>query len=510
MKENRKESFLVRAGRKIPALKDAVKAAEKKKRRSESSPRNGARGGREPYHPEVYAEEYLTLSHEKERMYTLRFFNDRWYTYRNGVWRVWQENDVKGDVTKFLQQRSGIARVSSSLINDVFVNLKSHRLSGMDSLQYRIPCILPDGESAAEWMPMRNQAINIRAIAESIRKGGNPPPSAFRAHSPSLFITYGLGYDYDPAAICPKWKTFLSEVQPDAWHRRLLQMLAGLLLTPDTSRQVAFFLEGDGGTGKSVFLNVLQAMLGEENCSCVPPSSFGKRFALAALTEKLANIVGELPVEEGFTKIADIETTFKMIATGDRIRTERKYKNDDGTGLPAIARLVIATNKVPQFTDRSDGVWDRIRIIPFNQRFRNTPRQNPHLAEELISSELPGVLNWAIHGLAELQKIPAGFPESPEGEARKNELREGSDHEKAFLLENVEMSPPGSSDNWISSDWLYRKFSDWMESQGYRALGAANFSAAVKRIFPKAIQDRKNAETGKIRIWRNIKEKREL
>ena len=57
-------------------------------------------------------------------------------------------------------------------------------------------------------------------------------------------------------------KKYLEGVQPEPENKRMLQMMAGLLLLPDTSYNVAFFLYGQGGTGKTVFTQGFAAGLG--------------------------------------------------------------------------------------------------------------------------------------------------------------------------------------------------------------------------------------------------------
>ena len=274
-------------------------------------------------------------------------------------------------------------------------------------------------------------------------------------------------------------------------------MLAGLALVPDCRYNVGFFLFGAAGTGKSVFVNVLTALVGAENCCNIPLARLADRFGLASLTEKLLNIVGELPQMPESGRSADVEGFFKAITSGDEIPVERKGK--DGYKARAIARMVFATNTMPFFTDRSAGVWDRVRIIPFNHVFRGTAQQNPNLSSELLA-ELPGVFNWALRGLAKLRTLQT-FPECPEGEVLKAEHRDGCDHERAFLLEYTEAAPG----NWVSTDKLYKQYREWVENNGYRPVGAANFKRAVKLVYPRSYEDRKQTQDRKIAILQNIR-----
>jgi len=481
-----------------PELKAKVEELEKQDRRRLTSPENGKTGGRKHIPVDVWARAFADRRHKAETVYTLRFFAGQWYEFRGDYWHELNRKDLESELVGFLQSE-GYAesdRISANLIADILLNLNSSELCNLHSGRFRIPCFLPGGEEAAGWLPMRNAVINIEAAAVAAGRGEPLPPEARRDRSPALFATFGLDYCYDPAATCPKWEKYLSDAQPEEANREVLQMLAGLALVPDCRYNVGFFLFGQAGTGKSVFVNVLTELAGKENCCNIPLARLADRFGLAPLTEKLLNIVGELPQMPENGRSADVEGFFKSITSGDEIPVERK--GIDGWKARAIARMVFATNVMPAFTDRSAGVWDRVRIIPFNQVFRGTAQQNPNLTAELLA-ELPGGFNWALRGLAKLRTLKT-FPECPEGEAMKTDHRNSCDHERAFLAEFTEAAPGG----WISSDNLYKQYRDWATNNGYRALGAANFKKAVKTIYPKSYTEKRRTESGNILVFGNI------
>src|SRR5262249_2891693 len=142
---------------------------------------------------------------------------------------------------------------------------------------------------------------------------------------------------------------------------------AGYLLTRSTDAQACLVLVGEGRNGKSVLLAGLQALLGADNVSTVPLEDFGRRFAMAQTLGKLANLcaeVGELD------KTA--EGTLKAFVAGDAMTFERKGK-DPFTARPT-ARLVLSTNNVPRFADKTEGVWRRLLLVPFNRRVSDAER----------------------------------------------------------------------------------------------------------------------------------------
>ena len=484
---------------------ELVKEAEQKSSdgRAKTSQANGKKGGREFLPVDKWAKGYIANLHTQNKVVTLREYNGKWYQYKSDCWSERTIDDIKADVTAFLQKYfSDACRISTAVLNDFLINLKSNDLCHLDSGKYQMPCFLTSGESAKQWLPMKNEVINVEAAAQAVERDEPLPENARRAKEPDLFSAFTLDYDFDPEATCPKWESYLEGVQPDPINRQILQMMTGLLLVPDCSYNVAFFLFGIPGTGKSVFIDVLQRLIGKENCCTVPLGHLANRFGLAPLTEKLVNLVGDMPYAPENGRTADVEGLFKSITSGDIIKVERK--NIDGWEARAVARMIFATNHLPDFSDRSAGVYDRLRIIPFNQRFRGTPKQNRNLSVELLD-ELPGVFNWSLRGLAKLRQQKT-FPECPEGERIKSEHRNQCDHEREFLSETTEECLGG----YAGSKQLYELYRAWILANGYKALGQGKFKNSVKQYFPKVIEERQREGAGQITVYRNIRLKNSL
>ena len=68
--------------------------------------------------------------------------------------------------------------------------------------------------------------------------------------------------------------------------------------------------------------------------------------------------------------ITECEKTFKLVTDGAEIPVERKYQPPGKAR--ATARIVFMANALPQFVDRTNGLWDRLVIFPFPHRFRGT------------------------------------------------------------------------------------------------------------------------------------------
>lgn len=461
---------------KTAAAKAAAKlaAGQAPDRRRITSKRNGKQGGREPINVLDMAAGFVKHCTDRDGA-GIRHFRESWYSFCAGVWHENPDVDFEAQLTDYIQNRFylDIPRISRALLGDVVLNLKSAGLCHIPSDRQEPFYISGEGSESALFN-MKNGLLN-RLTME------------LKPHTPDLFSTVQLPYSYRPDAICPGWDKYLQEVQAETPENiRLLKMMFGLCLIPETRFNVAFYLYGEGGTGKSVCLHVLTKLIGEHNICCIPLNRFGEKFGLYPLTTKLVNIVGESPFQTKYNELAGAENTLKEITDGGIIAIEQKMKNPYQARV--TARCIFATNNLPLFSDRSNGLWDRLRIISFKTRIRGTGHENQNLRYEL-EQELPGIFLWALEGLRELQQLQR-FPDTPDGQAIREEHRDICDHERVFLNEYYAFEIGFRNETRA----VYEHYREWMKDNGYGGMGEARFSQSVKRVFPKVFKQRNTGD----------------
>src|SRR5262249_2058312 len=320
-------------------------------------------------------------------------------------------------------------------------------LNGMTRLDDEVPMpsMLPDGTE-------RNIVAVANGLLDLDAEGGTP---LLRDHTPDWFSPVCLPYGYDPDAKWPEWEALLQRcLDGDPERLALMQEFFGYCLIRSTEMQSALILVGEGANGKSVVLTVLRAMLGEENVSAVGLESFGQRFALAQTEGKLVNICPE---------IGEIDRTaeglLKSFITGEAMTFERKGR--DGYQATPTARLVIATNNVPRFSDKSSGIWRRLHLMPFTVQIPERERRHELTTKHFWSrapGELAGVRRWWLAGLARLKANGSHFTQPEACRAALESHRLESDPARAFLLEHYTADPEGGP---LETAAMYREFKDW-------------------------------------------------
>ena len=470
----------------------AASEANENDRRRETSPENGKKGGREAVTKDV-ADAFIVAMGNP---FPFKKHRGKWYRYHGGIYAPLTGDDMDSHVMLFLRNTCP-PYATRNMTANVIANLVAGDVAGVES-RHSMPCWLPSGDDAAGWMAMSNCLVNVEGLARNMGGGAVAPEAVIRPHTHELFSTFALPYPYDPEATCPKWTEYMEGVQHDPKMRELLQMLFGLLLVPECGYEVFFILYGEAGCGKTVLLHVLENVIGTENVCVLPLSKFAEKHSTHLLTENLANILGDLPTNDGHDgSLRAIEGILKDTVSGGLLSCERK--NQEPYKAHAIARCVFATNSLPTFTDRSNGIWDRLRVIPFDVRFRGTEKQNPHLKEEIVAAELPGVFLWAVEGLGMLRKLRQ-FPRGPRGAEIEARHRADCDHERTFLLDRYAVR----NGAFIESQTVYQAYQNFCRDSGYKTKGIANFNAEVRRVFPSVMEERRVVEAGRVRGFLNL------
>ena len=225
----------------------------------------------------------------------------------------------------------------------------------------------------------------------------------YRENRRQDLITSVCPVEYDPKAVCPTWERFIAEITcGDAELAAFLKRLVGYMLTGRTDEQLLFFFYGHGSNGKSTFIQVIQALMGtyatqiNSDVLMANRSVGGPNASLAKLPGKRLVVANELPEGGRFD-----DMLIKSMTGGDTLVARQVYGKHE-IEFTAQFALVIIGNHKPVIHDMSHGMWRRMCLIPFAAQF-SAEQADPTLPARLLA-ELPGILNWALEGVAEWQE----------------------------------------------------------------------------------------------------------
>lgn len=243
---------------------------------------------------------------------------------------------------------------------------------------------------------------------------------------------------YDPSVDQSYWLEFLdTALNHDQEMIKYLQRAAGYTLTGETSEEVFFIISGPQASGKSTFLDGMQAAMGNYATSS-QSDTFMYRRNQNQNKEEIARLAGYRLVTVSEIREGDNfdEALVKQFTGGDKV-TARFLYQDTFEFRPQF-KLWVGTNHDPGAHD--DAIWRRIKKIPFPITVP-VEKRDPRLKSWVRNPETGGraVLAWMVEGAREWIAHGLSEPESIKREVES--YRQTQDRDQAFFAEMTRHSP---------------------------------------------------------------------
>jgi putative DNA primase/helicase len=277
---------------------------------------------------------------------------------------------------------------------------------------------------------------------------------------------------FDTAAECELWDSFLWRVtdrndQLYAYLRRFV----GYLLVGDMSDQSLHFLYGLGANGKSVFCEVLMRLLGEYAIAVSPDLIMLKRHGgIPNDVARLRGIRAALMNETGQGSRFD-EAKLKDLTGGDTLTG--RFLHQEFFDFRPTHRIVIRGNHKPVINGTDEGIWRRLRLVPFTVTIPEDERDHQLLSK--LEAELPGILNWAVHGCREWQI--EGLKPPPIIADAVRAYREESDTLGRFITESCEARNLAQ----VRSSAFFKCYQEFAERAGERWIASKDLPNEMQR-----------------------------
>jgi putative DNA primase/helicase len=385
------------------------------------------------------------------------------------------------------------------LLGDALITRQTYRYAASQLWVYRDGVYLPCGAATLRAdaqtllgkerrVDRINEALSYVEIATRLDEEGPPDcqyinvrngrldwgAGTLEPHTSTCFTTVQMPLEYDPTATCPAFDAYLSTTF-DADVHPLIEEILGWSLVPDTRFETAVMLTGEGKNGKSVFLDLIAALLGEENVSHVALQDLEEnRFKAAQLYGKLANVFADLD-----TRALLSSSMFKTLTTGDPIDAERKFVQS--FTFRSYAKLLFSANKIPSSRDRTYAFYRRWIIIPFNRTFDgegSNPQPDTGLRGKL-RQELAGIFNRALGGLMRLAAKERFSDAKSVVEAKQAYIRT-NDNVRVFAAECLIADTTES----IEKQALRAVYERWCDAYGEKDVSQTRFKDALKQAVP--------------------------
>ncbi|CCI60785.1 putative phage primase [Staphylococcus equorum subsp. equorum Mu2] len=296
--------------------------------------------------------------------------------------------------------------------------------------------------------------------------------------SPDFRITNVINAQYVPNATSDEVDNFIKDLSNDDQevYQLIIEMI-GYGLFRDNFLQVAFFFYSPGSNGKSSLFKLLHRFYGQYNTTALTLEDLNSRFKPSSLKGSLVNIADD--INANFLKDTG---NYKTIVTGDTLNVERKGQ-DDFSFTPYV-KLMFAGNELPHTSDKSDGFYRRMVIIPMFRKFgTNGHKKDPRIISKLTTDyNLSALLNLAINGLENLLDkgeiiIPQVAKETKEQYEYENDpvlqFIHEADNDLYRQLPVIEGRPTTTT---------YTIYQEWCYKNGYKPYSKAKLTRDLTRL----------------------------
>lgn len=375
--------------------------------------------------------------------YTLRRWRKDFYLYRNNHYEKMGDDYFESIIQSWMRKdQRFIKYIGKTKVQQIIkcFNQLEHIVSDEFDMNIRPGMI-----------PLQNGIFSV----EKFLKEENPMID----HDPEFLCTYCLPFEYNPKAKCETFDKIRIDILGNKKNAAVWDEVLGYHIHQINKLENFFILYGEGGNGKTVLLTILSALLGEKNISSVSLEALAfQPFALSETLGKLANIIPELPHIDRTN-----EGIIKAFATKEIMNFDRKWKPSINTRPTAV--LTMATNTLPQFQDKSDGLWRRLILFEISHRIEEAKKDRRFITPEFwqASGELPGIFNRALEGLRRIS-VRGKIDETDAMIQRKKEYREELNAVLRFLRENCTHSPGSKT----PTSWAYACFKTILKNEGHR------------------------------------------
>jgi len=312
-------------------------------------------------------------------------------------------------------------------------------------------------------------------------------------HAPEYLCTKIARVRYDPNATAESWRKHLALCQPDAEIERELQRELGMSLVGSSLDELLPIWYGRGANGKSTTTRVIQEILGRYAGQAAPNLLVKEKHSPHPTGE--ADLMGYRIVfssEIDSTAKLD-EAKVKRLTGGDRQKA--RYMKKDFFDFKQTWLTLLLCNHRPEILGTDDGIWRRVRVIPWETMIpRSARKPQDEVIEELLQDSA-GILLWMLEGLTDFLKDQDWIPEA----VRKatDVYRQEQDRIMEFLFCRCELKPGYS----VKKGDLYKAYLAWCSDAGDEPLSQSKLS----KLLSKRPGIAAGNGTGNVHIWDGIK-----
>ena len=393
-------------------------------------------------------EEHIIIAHQVLEKLDIRFYNENFYVYENGVYKI------------------NLPRIESCIVK---INKNKKKFVRSEILDYiRIIQYVTNQEIDKNIINFKNGLYDIST-------------NTLVEHTPDIFTTCQINAEYLSddeleQLIKNSQNKYIDKFLDDICCSHIdrintLLEFVGYSMTYNVDLAKVLFLLGEtAANGKSTFIELLSNLFTENNYCSVSLTDLSERFCGSELNNKLLNIIHEV----SDIKVKDI-TKFKAVVSGDTISVEEKYKAR--YKIKPFVHHIFAMNNLPEINNADEGFFRRLNIVPFERKFTEEEQEQFNFDNLVTKSSLNYLANIA---LRKYLKMKAEHRKKFSNYLESDELVKGyknADNSAAIFLQDINnfANLVDISSRKIITKFLYEQYCRWCSQNNFSPLSKREF-----------------------------------
>jgi P4 family phage/plasmid primase-like protien len=255
-------------------------------------------------------------------------------------------------------------------------------------------------------------------------------------------------------------KTFMAQLFPDEELRNYMWDHSASVLIGRNSSQTFNIYIGGGRNGKSKFVELMSAVLGDYKATLPISLVTKQRVGVGSVSPEIANLKGirYAVMQESSVHDKINEGVMKELTGGDSLQCRALYKGPISF-IPQF-KLVMATNNLPGMDGKDEGTWRRIRTVEFKSEFKETPTNSKYQFK--VDKNLDEKFDsWKIAFMSLLVdrafQTKGNVVDCKMVTSHSEKYRNDQDYLSSFTKDCIHINPVGI----LTEKAIYEKFTEW-------------------------------------------------
>ena len=399
--------------------------------------------------PLNHAKNFLDNIFSCEEGYRLVHYADDFYVYVGTHYELIEELTVRSKLYSFLDKCKKSGKKGELM---PFNPTPASVSAAMDAIKAKVHLANHPNTKPPIWLedyaPNKPEASQLISLKNGLF---HLKDSLILPHSLGFFTQNALPFEYNVSAQCPQWFKFLDDLWGhDQESIDCLQEMFGYIISGDTRQHKFFNLIGPRRSGKGTINKVLVSLLGQHNTVAPQLEELCDTFGLQPWLGKLLASFTDARAPER-NRSAVVSQLLRIVG-GDTVTVNRKNKEAWNGYLPT--RIVVYSNEALQLTENSNALTGRMIVFKMVNQFYD--KEDADLATKL-DTELSGIFNWAMEGLARRLKRGGYFLQPTSGREYLELMQEIGNPMGTFAEDALEFELTA----YASKDDVFRCYKHW-------------------------------------------------